>query len=511
MQIVTADQAAALIQDRWTITISGFERCGGPEALLEAIERRFRYTAKPKGLKLFFGSACGDGVSQGLNRIAQPGLVKHIVGSNWTSAPCLAEVAATHGYEIESWPQSVISKMYRAIAAKRSYVLSAAGIGTFLDPRKKNLSPDSQLGVSRVTLQEYGDHPELKYPVESLNCALLRGTRSDKNGNITMEHEANLQDQLAQAQAVRTCGGIVIVQVKDFVTSASLPPRSIHIPGHLVDFVVVAKPELHWQTYGEVYNFTYSGEWYGNTNDVKDSTHSNEAERIIARRAALQLLKISSLQQQPKTLMVSAGTGLPETVARHAIQDGQYNNFRFTWTLDSGVVGGTPVGTNSSGACAGPLAFVSTAEQFDFYNSGGIDVAFIEFGAIDGMGRVDICNSTDLFTGVGGFIDITQSAKQLIFLGNFENVTRSRFVDQISRVCFDPKNRIAGDRPLIITERAVLSIDDSSLVLLETAPGIDVTRDIIQKSGCPIRTPTPPKLMPASVFRHEKLEMPFAS
>ncbi len=511
MRVLTADQAAALIRDDWTITTAGFGQCCGPEAVLEALERRFEGTGRPRGLSLVFGSACGDGASLGLNRIARAGLLKRVVGGSWASAPRIAGLAAAQDIEAESWPQSVIGQMFHAVAGGRPCVLSEAGIGTFVDPRCNDPSQGSRVGDPRVTLQECADRAMLLYRAEATHCGLLRGTRADANGNITMEREANLQDQLAQAQAVRTSGGIVIVQVMEVVACGALDPRAVHIPGHLVDFVVRAKPELHWQTYGEAYNSTYSGEWHGSAVGNPRPTQSNEAERVIARRAAMQLLKIANSQHRHRPLVVSAGAGLPEAVAAHLHHGGQYNDHRYTWTLESGVVGGMPIGGASSGASAGPLAFVSTAEQFDHYDGGGIDIAFLGFGAIDGGGRIDVCGPADLFQGVGGFINIAQSAKQLVFLGTFAAAGRSRFTDCVSRVCFDPKGRVTGDPPLVITELAVLCIEDGALVLLEVAPGIDVERDILNQSDCPIRIPNTPIPIPTSVFGHGPLEMPFVT
>lgn len=511
MRVLTADQAAALISDDWTITTAGFGQCCGPEALLEALERRFASTGRPRGLSLMFGSACGDGASLGLNRIAKAGLLKRVVGGSWASAPRIARLAAAQEIEVESWPQSVISQMFRAVASGRPGVLSEVGIGTFVDPRCHDDSKDGYSGNPRVTLQECADRAMLFYPAEAAHCALLRGTRADANGNITMEREATIQDQLAQAQAVRTSGGVVIVQVMEVVVPGVLDPRAVRIPGHLVDFIVCAKPELHWQTYGEAYNPAYSGEWHGSTVGHPKPMQYGEAERVIARRAALHLLEVANAQYRSRPLIVNAGPGLPEAVAVQLYTGGQYNDRRFTWTLESGVVGGIPMGGASFGASAGPLTLLSTAEQFDHYDGNGIDIAFLGFGSIDGGGRIDVCGPADLFQGVGAFINITQSAKQLVFLGTFTATGTPRFMDRISRVCFDPHGRATCSRPLVITERAVFCVENGALVLLEVAPGIDLERDILEQSGCPIQLPDSQISIPTSVFGHEPLELSFVT
>jgi propionate CoA-transferase len=527
MQVVSADQAACLIKDEWSLTVGGFGHCGAPEALIAALERRFLKTGSPRRLSLMFASGAGDRDSGGLNRLAHEGLLQRIVGGFWSLAPRLGRMVAANQIEAHSWPQGVVSHMFRAIAAGRPGLLSDVGLGTYIDPAQDGGRLNALTEAPRVERVEVAGQTSLMYRAMPLHCALLRGTRADASGNISMEREANLQDVLAQAQAVRNSGGVVIVQVMEVCDSGALPANQVKIPGTLVDYVVVASGDEHRQTYGEAYSPAYTGEWTRGRHLLLTpaGTAAGLAKEIIGRRALHELLTVAAAGNRSRPLLVNLGIGAPEQVARLASIDNPLDCPDYTLTVESGAIGGRPAGGMSFGATAYPDAIISQAELFDLYDGGGIDIAFLGFGEIDQHGRINVASLGDRLNGVGGFVNISQAARQLVFCGSFTaggleltmdegrslRIAREgrirKLVQQVGRICYDPAGRARCRRPLVITERAVLRLSPTGLEVVEIAAGIDLQRDVIDQAGFP---PTL-RPMPATVFGSGEVVTPFFS
>jgi propionate CoA-transferase len=529
MKIITAHEAAALIQDDWVVTTGGFGHCGSPEALLKAVEQRFLTRGSPVRLTLFFASGPGDRDARGVNRLAHRGLIRRIVGGFWSLAPRIGDLALANEIEAHNWPQGVVSHMFRAIAGSKPGVLTEVGLGTFIDPAQDGGCLNQRTGSPLVERMEVAGAPALLYKAMPIQCALLRGTRADEAGNISMEREANIQDVLAQAQAVRNSGGIVIVQVQEVTRSGSLPLPSVCIPGFLVDYVVVASAEDHWQTYGEEFNPAYCGQWQGYVPTVSPVVEPLSAKRIIARRALHELLALVTTHQRRRRVVVNLGIGTPEAIAREARASGLLGSELFTLTVESGAAGGIPAGDMSFGATAYPDAMLTQAELFDYYDGGGIDLAFLGFGQIDAAGRVNVASLGRRLNGVGGFINISQAAQQLVFCGTYTagglavkasageglrilNEGRIRkMVPALERICYDPAGRARCKTPLLITERAVFRLSGTGLELVEVAPGIDVERDILAHADIDIRVAGALRPMPASVLSNHRLTYPFVS
>lgn len=492
MKIVSAAEAARIVQDGWTVTTGGFGSCGHPEAVTAALAERFHREGHPVDLTLLFAAGQGDRGERGLNRLADPRLVRRVIGGFWGLVPRLGQLAMENAIEAHNWPQGVVSHLFRAVAGGKPGVITTIGLETFIDPAHGGGCMNSRTAASLVRRVDIGGETFLHYPRLPIDCAVLRGSLADTDGNITMDQEVSFSDSLAQAQAARNCGGVVIVQVARVVPAGTLPPQQVRIPGLLVDFVVVAeRPEDHAQTYGEQHNPLYTAAGVART---ARALPARELRRVIARRAAEEL-------QPHDDPVVNLGIGIPADIGTAAAAAGLSH---FTLTVESGLIGGIPASELSFGASALPQAVIEQAALFDFYDGGGIDIAFLGFAQVDGQGNVNVSRFRGGLPGVGGFVNISQSARSVVFCGTFTTggldaeaadgrltIRRegriSKFVPTVDQISFSGAHACARNRPVTyITERAVFRLREGVLHLVEVAPGIEVDRDIVQRADVPL-------------------------
>ncbi|MDJ0857677.1 MAG: CoA-transferase [Dinoroseobacter sp.] len=487
-KLTTAAAAAELVRDGDWITTSGFVGIGVPEELLSALEERFEKTKSPRDLSLFFAAGQGDGKDRGLNRLGHEGLLARVIGGHWGLIPKVAKLA-TEG-KIEGWnlPQGVISHLYRDIAAGKPGTLTRVGLGTFVDPRLQGGRINDRTPEGLVQVMEIGAQEHLFYKAHPLNVALLRGTSADPAGNISMEREALVIDNLAQAMAVKNSGGVVIVQVERIVARHGLNPRDVVIPGALVDAVVVSQPENHHQTFATPYSHAFSGQFRVDADQVPDMPLT--ARKVIARRAAFEL---------PVNGVVNLGIGMPEGVAAVAGEERLLSHL--TLTAEPGVIGGQPASGLDFGAAVNTDAVVAQNAQFDFYDGGGLDIAVLGMAEVDSIGNVNVSRFGPKLAGAGGFINISQNARAVVFAGTFTSVgldvaiaegaleIRSegrvrKFVDAVEQVTFSGKLAAeAGKKVLYVTERAVFQLKPDGLHLIEIAPGVDLQTDVLDHMG----------------------------
>jgi propionate CoA-transferase len=508
MRTITSKQAADLIQDGWTVCTSGFVGAGHAESISAAIEARFLESGRPRDLTLVYAAGQGDRKTRGVNHFGFAGLTRRVIGGHWRSAPRLGALAIANEIEAYNLPQGVMAHLYRAIAGGKPGVITKLGLHTFVDPRHDGAKINSRASESLVELVTLRGEEHLLYLSFPIHCALLRGTSADPNGNISGEEEAFHQDLLAIAQAARNSGGIVIVQVKRLVGEHELNPNLVRIPGILVDYVVVAeRDEDHWMTFGERFNPVYTGAQRAMSASV--APRPLDVRKVIQRRAFLELAKLA----RP---VVNLGVGMPAGVGAIAREEGFSN---YTMTVEAGPIGGTPAQDLSFGASADPEAIIDHAAMFDFYDGGGLDISFLGLAEMDGQGNVNASRFGDVIAGVGGFINISQSAKRLVFMGTLtargleiktgngrlaivrEGVIK-KVVQKVQHLTFNgPYTASLGISVLYVTERAVFAIHDGHLTLVEIAPGVDLLRDVLAQLATEVAVAPDLKTMDERIFR----------
>jgi acyl CoA:acetate/3-ketoacid CoA transferase len=517
-KVVSLAEAAALVTNGATVSVSSSSGLGCPDAVLRAIGERFRATGMPGSLTVVSPIAAGDmyGIA-GIDHLAAVGLLRRIVAGSYPSGPSsmaspkiwqMIDGGAVEAYNL---PSGVIFQMHASAAAGQPGVLTKVGLDTFVDPRRQGGRMNATTQEDLVRVVEFAGEEWLHYPAIMVDVAIVRGTTADEIGNVSMEHEGAFLGGLDQALAARNNGGVVIAQVARVTAVGSLPPQEVRIPSTLVDYVVVVEDQM--QTTQTAYDPAISGE-------IRRPMRAFDLpdwglEKIIARRAAMELREGES---------VNLGFGISALVPRILLEEGL--DGQVTWAIEQGAVGGMPLLGFQFGCAANAQAIVPSPTQFAYFQGGGFDRSLLSFLQVGADGSVNVSRlrgKPHVTAGAGGFIDITAGARQIVFSGPFmagrqqidvadgkltivEDGKVAKFVPEVEHVTFS--GRMARERAqqvTFVTERCVIRLLPEGLTVTEVAPGVDLERDVLARVPIPLHVATELRLMDDRVFRPEPM------
>jgi propionate CoA-transferase len=515
-KIIPIDEIGSLIADGAVVTVSSSSGLGCPDASLRAIGKHFLEKGRPRELTTLHPIAAGDmyGIP-GIDHLAHPGLLKRVVAGSFPSGPSnmpspkIWQMIIDNQIEAYNVPSGILYHLHRESAAGRPGILTKVGLDTFVDPRRNGARMNERTVEQIVRVVNFEGDEWLFFPSIPPDVAVIRATTADERGNLTMEHEGAYLGALDQALAARNHGGIVIAQVKRLTAFGTLRPQQVRVPGVLVDHVVIDPDQR--QTTQTIYNPAISGEVFRPLWDFQPIDWG--VDKIIARRAALELCEED---------VVNLGFGICALVPRILLEEGLHGEV--TWVIEQGAVGGMPLLGFAFGCASNADAIVASPDQFTFFQGAGFDSSCLSFLQVDRDGNVNVSRLAlrpHVTAGCGGFVDITASARALLFCGYFtaggldlrvedsqlriaKEGKSQKFVPEVEHVTFSGRRaRQLKQRVLYITERCVLSLEPEGLTVIEIAPGLDLQRDILGQAGFDLRVSERLTVMDKRIFQPE--------
>lgn len=485
---ITAEEAAKLVNPGDTICPVAMTLSGAAESVLKAIEKRFLETGSPNNLTLLH--SCGQSDRKdGIQHFAHEGMIKRIIGSHWGLQPRWMEMISGNKVEAYCLPQGQIAQLYRSMACGLPGKMSKVGLGTFVDPRLEGGKMNSRTRNLEdiVEIMDYHGDEYMFYKMIPIDICIVRGTTCDEMGNLTREEEAMKLEYLSAVMACKRFGGKVIAQVKQVAQTGTLNPKLVDIPGVFIDAIVVCDNPFvdHRQTSSWYYDPTYCGQMRSPAAAIEPIPL--DIRKFIGRRGCMEMYPGA---------IINLGTGIPnDVVGKIAAEEGIGDDLMIT--VESGIYGGVQAGGIDFGIGKNLYAMIGHHEQMDYYNGAGVDITYMGAGELDGEGNVNATKMGDRCTGAGGFIDITQNAKIIVFCSTFtasgleisleggkltivKEGKIAKMRKKVSQVSFNGKlAREKKQKVVFVTERAVFELVPEGVELIEIAPGIDLQTQIL--------------------------------
>lgn len=489
-KFVSAEEVVKMIPDGATVATVAMTLSCVCEEILKTIENSFLTTGHPRDLKLLHSAGQCDR-KRGFMHLAHEGLLSRIYGSHWGLCPGFMELISQNKVEAYCMPQGQLAQLYREMACGLPGKLSKVGLGTFVDPRVEGgkMNDRTKKLPDIIKVVELAGEEYLLYPAIPLDFVLIRGTVADERGNLTTEEEGMMLENLAAAMAAKKFGGKVIAQVKRVARHGTIHPKKVIVPGVFIDMIVVCNNPLedHRQTSSWYFDPTYCGDLRtpaGNASSLPVSIR-----KIIGRRAMMELYPGA---------IINIGTGIPNDVVGPIAAEENITD-DIVVTVESGIYSGIPAGGIDFGIAANTDALIEHSAQFDFYNGAGVDFTFMGAGEMDQSGNVNSTRFGKRAPGAGGFIDITQNAKNVMFCSSFtadglevefkdgklhilQEGTVKKLVKKVQQISFNGEMaRKKKQNVFFVTERAIFQMGPKGPVLIEIANGVDLEKDILKQ------------------------------
>jgi propionate CoA-transferase len=513
-----AAAAVALIRDGQSVGSTGIIGWLTPDAVLAAIGERWDATASPRDLTFFFPCATGDAHDiRGMDHVAKKGLMRRIVSGSYVNPrhpvtgarPALTELIQNDLVEAYNWPMGAAMHWLREVARRGPGYLTRVGLDTCVDPRRGGGKFTGLAREDLVELVDFRGEEYLFYPTWPLDVGIVRASSADEQGNLSFEDQPLFSCALALALAVKASGGTVIAQVSRVVPRGSRPARDVRVPGALVDHVVV-EPGAAMGT-----GVRHDPGYLGAVPDVLARLPRLPAgpDKVVARRVGREI-------RPGETAIFGFGASSDAVLAM--AEDGTFDGGRlddYAFTTEHGSFGGAVMSGFQFSANYSPEALLDGPSQFDFIDGGGATFAALAFAQVDVAGDVNVSRFGSANPGAGGFTDIAANASRLVFAGTLTTGGLSvacgdgrltilregdvrKFVPAVDHVTYRVGEGVRrGQRARIVTERAVIDMTPDGLVVVETAPGIDVRRDLVERIGFPVRFARDVATMDAALFR----------
>lgn len=490
-KIASLADAVALVRDGSTLAVCGAGGVQEPDLLLSGLIERFDRTGSPGNLTEFHPIRTGEIEGRGTSVFGRKGLVKKMIGGSFWPVGTVELTRLINANEMEAYnyPIGILYGLLEATAAGRPGIVTRIGLGTHVDPEQGGGALNAVSKDVLVSRIDIGGETYLFYRAVPIDAAFIRGTTADEDGNLTMEEEPAICGALIMAQAARSSGGKVIAQVRRVVPRGALDPHMVRVPGILVDAVVVHPQQ--WQTTKHRYQASAVGRERLDPDAVP--TLAPGDSKAVLRRAMMEA-------RDGETIAI--GFGLPGYLPAIALEEGIFD--RVTFTIEHGPTGGIN-GLAAGGAtfpmAHNPQAIVDAADQLRLYAGGGVDRAYLGVGEMDGAGNVNVGQFGDRIPGTGGFIEITQGFRNVVFCCVLGDKGRRKVVSKVQQISFNGAQAFrAGQAIRYVTEKAVFGLGPEGLVVEEIAPGLDVRRDLIEQIGATVRISPELKTISAALF-----------
>lgn len=510
-KFVSARQAVKLIKDTDVCISSGMAGNARCSVFFWAIREAFLKENRPKNLTWVTVSAQGGrGKAPGtIEELDPPGLVKEYLSGHVETAKSLLRSAENGNLEIHTFPQGEMTFLLEAQARGESSIDSKTGIGTFLDPRVGKGTPVTPNANNNYVSVSAEDPEKLTYHLPKIDVAVFSAPYADKEGNIYFQDAAVITENIESALAARYNGGKVMVAVSKIIEKDK---ERISLTADMVDAIVVnplneqtasVKQKKYWPMFtkgAEVDEKTALDKIRMVNNIMGIAPKRGRLEETLCRMAASLFVK-----ETDKDSLANFGIGLPEEVGRVLMESGVHRNI--ICSSETGVYNGLPTPGMFFGGAINPKEIHSSAWMFKHYEE-NLDVSILGMMQVDSEGNVNVSTKGPKVTdsiGPGGFINISSSAKTIIFVGGWMSRSNMkikdgvlqlktngvpRFVKKVDHVTFCGKQALkSGKKVFYVTNVGVFKLTERGLELRQVVPGVNIQKDIIEVSEARIIVP----------------------